>query len=414
MPNRRDFLNSVAAVSMIGAVKTYAGTGEQTTFEIDDRQYWLDVLKRLSTPVLGNLAQRKLRERMPIECVPGSEADRRTVTHLEAFGRLLSGIAPWLELADDTLPEETKFRMQTAALARQAMDSATDPQSPDFLNFTKNTQPLVDAAFLSLAILRAPNELWKKLDGKTQANLVAALKSTRVILPHFSNWLLFSATIEAALCSIGQEWDKMRIDYAVRQHDQWYKGDGMYGDGPEFHWDYYNSFVIHPLLIEVLQAVRKVSPGSYEDIYKKVLQRAQRYAEIQERLISPEGTYPAAGRSITYRCGAFHLLAQSAFRRELPKTIKPAQVRSALSAVIRKTLEAPGTFDADGWLTIGLCGHQPALGENYISTGSLYLCANALLPLGLSPSDEFWSAPPAEWTAKKLWSGQNLKADHAL
>ncbi len=26
----------------------------------------------------------------------------------------------------------------------------------------------------------------------------------------------------------------MRIDYAVRQHEQWYKGDGTYGDGPDF------------------------------------------------------------------------------------------------------------------------------------------------------------------------------------
>jgi hypothetical protein len=85
-----------------------------------------------------------------------------------------------------------------------------------------------------------------------------------------------------------------------------------------------------------------------------------------------------------------------------------------LTAVIRKTLEAPGTFDSDGWLTIGFCGHQPGVGETYISTGSLYLCSLAMLPLGLDPADPFWAAPPAPWTSVKAWSGQAFPIDHAL
>jgi hypothetical protein len=120
------------------------------------------------------------------------------------------------------------------------------------------------------------------------------------------------------------------------------------------------------------------------------------------------------GRSTTYRFGAFQTLALIAWRRDLPERIKPAQVRCALTAVIRTMIEAPGTFDAEGWLQIGFCGHQPALGETYISTGSLYLCSAGLLPLGLPPADEFWSAPAEPWTAQKLWSGENLPADHAI
>jgi hypothetical protein len=61
-----------------------------------------------------------------------------------------------------------------------------------------------------------------------------------------------------------------------------------------------------------------------------------------------------------------------------------------------------------------LCGHQPGIGETYISTGSLYLCSVALLPLGLPASDPFWSAPPQPWTAVKAWSGQAFPIDHAL
>jgi hypothetical protein len=77
-------------------------------------------------------------------------------------------------------------------------------------------------------------------------------------------------------------------------------------------------------------------------------------------------------------------------------------------------IEAPATFDDAGWLTIGFCGHQPSLGERYISTGSLYLCAAGLLPLGLPPGDDFWAGAPTDWTAKKMWSGQNMPPDHAI
>lgn len=84
-------------------------------------------------------------------------------------------------------------------------------------------------------------------------------------------------------------------------------------------------------------------------------------------------------------------------------------MRGALEAVIRRTLEAENTFDANGWLQVGLCGVQPCLAENYISTGSLYLCSTAFLPLGLPASDPFWSDPDAPWTMCKVWSGVNEK-----
>jgi hypothetical protein len=131
-------------------------------------------------------------------------------------------------------------------------------------------------------------------------------------------------------------------------------------------------------------------------------------------LISPEGTFPAVGRSLAYRCGAFQLLGQMTLRHELPDGLTPAQVRGAMSAMIHRTMDAPGTFDRAGWLTVGLAGHQPKIGESYISSGSAYLCAVGLLPLGLPVSDPFWSAPAEAWTSKAVWGGQDLPPDHAL
>jgi hypothetical protein len=86
--------------------------------------------------------------------------------------------------------------------------------------------------------------------------------------------------------------------------------------------------------------------------------------------------------------------------------------------VIARTLDAPETFDAQGWLQIGLCGHQPGVGETYISTGSLYLCSVAFLPLGLPSDDPFWQAAattaPPPITSQRAWSGQAFPIDHAL
>jgi hypothetical protein len=375
-----------------------------------DRAVWIDTMRRLADPVLTNLAGETLKARMPVEQAAG--AKRETVTHLEALGRLIAGLAPWIELADDRSAEAGE-RARYADLARRAIDRAVDPASRDFLNFTVERQPLVDAAFLAQGVLRAPRALNAALDPKTKRNLIAALESTRPILPGFNNWLLFSATVEAALARLGAKWDRMRVDYAVRQHDQWYKGDGTYGDGPDFHWDYYNSFVIHPMLLDVLDVFREELPA-WKAIADRAERRARRYAAVQERSIAPDGSFPPIGRSLAYRFGAFHLLAQAALQHRLPEAVSPAQVRGALTAVIRRTMEAQGTFDAGGWLTIGFCGHQPGIGERYISTGSVYLCAVGLLPLGLPPSDDFWSAAAQPWTSARAWSGQPFPIDQAL
>jgi hypothetical protein len=380
--------------------------------ETNDREYWVQVLTRIAHPVLQSLSERKLKVVMPVEAPHGNAAERRQFTYLEAMGRLLTGMAPWLESGPQSGPEGG-LRNQYAEWSRMAIQAGTDPASPDFMNFNHGSQPVVDAAFLALAILRAPTELWQKLDSKTQQHVIAALQSSRVIQPNFSNWLLFSAMVEAALCFMGVWWDPMREDYAVRTLDTWYKGDGVYGDGPAFHWDYYNSFVIHPMLLHILDTVAK-SSSSWDSYRPVMLMRARRYAAIQERMISPEGTFPPIGRSLCYRFGAFHLLAEMALRHELPEGVSPQQVRSALTAVMRRMVDAPGMFDDQGWLRVGFYGHQPSVAESYISTGSCYLCSAAWLPLGLPASDLFWAGSAAPWTAKRVWAGDDMPADHAL
>ncbi|HLP75594.1 MAG TPA: DUF2264 domain-containing protein [Candidatus Paceibacterota bacterium] len=414
MKSRREFFKSVAVAGALGSIglpaiaETNAPVKSQ---DEDDRRYWISILEKLAAPVLTNLSKEELKKRMPVEAA--NPSDRARYTHLEAFGRLLAGISPWLELRGLD-GNEAKLQSKWIDLTHKSLDAATNPDSADFLNFKAGGQALVDTAFLAQGILRAPQTCWETLDSRLQRQIVEALKSSRAIgTPDGSNWVMFTAMVEAALLHFGEPTIEERLEACVRKMLSWYKGDGAYGDGKFFHFDYYNSFVIHPMLVDVLRNLFK-KDERFETAYRTALNRARRFAEVQERLVAPDGTFPSLGRSTTYRCGAFQSLAQIALQEKLPESIRPAQVRAALTAVIRRTLEAPETFDRNGWLQLGFCGHQPSLAESYISTGSLYLCSAALLPLGLPPENLFWQSPAVPWTSQRLWSGELLAADHAL
>lgn len=89
------------------------------------RQYWVATAERLARPVLAGLAERTLHAHMQVESRPG--IDRSKVSHLEALGRLLAGLAPWLELYDSASqafrfpslsPGETPHRLRSPATRR--------------------------------------------------------------------------------------------------------------------------------------------------------------------------------------------------------------------------------------------------------------------------------------------------------
>jgi hypothetical protein len=378
----------------------------------EERASWLAMLDRICRPLFEALSQRRLKAVMPVEAYAGEQEHRRQTTYLEALGRALCGIAPWLEHGATT-GAEGEMRVRYCEWARAGIAAAVDRASPDYMDFGGDRQTIVDTAFLALAMLRAPHELREKLPAAVRAQLADAMRETRGKLPNYNNWLLFAAMIEAGLFALGEPWDRLRVDYALREHLNWYVGDGVYGDGPHFHQDYYNAFVILPFL-EMLMDVMGKQETAWSDMAVDIHQRGMRHAAIQERMIAPDGSYPVVGRSIAYRCGAFQQLADAALRHALPEEISPEQVRGALTAVLRRTLTPAGTFDEKGWLRIGLAGHQPSIGEVYISTGSLYLCMSAFLPLGLPAADRFWSGAAAPWSSVKVWGGADFKVDHAL
>lgn len=372
----------------------------------DVRREWLDALLKIVDPVLNALESGKLKKTMPLFF----HNERSAFAPLEAFGRSMLGLAPWLAADRENLgTEERILQEHYREKAVRCIAKATDPDSPDFMVFDKGGQPLVDTAFLAHAIVRAPDLL--KGNPDVRKKLVEAFKSSRRIPAFNCNWIFFSAMVEAGLYVLGESYDIMRVLYALRTYQGWYKGDGIYGDGEMFHCDYYNSFVIQPMYVDLVKVFSE-EHGEIKAMLPAVISRASRYAAILERLIAPDGSYPIVGRSICYRFGAFQMLSQAALQHHLAE-LSPAGVRCGLTAVIRKIMESPEMFDDNGWLLPGVYGYQPELAEEYINIGSLYLCSTVFLPLGLSPADAFWKDADEDWSGKKVWTGGHIPIDHA-
>ena len=384
------------------------------TTDPSDRDYWCSLAYKMAQPVLENMAKGELQKNTKTEFSPSFDNRDHSVVYMETFGRLMSGIAPWLTLSDDETPEGLQ-RKQLRIWALAAYKNAVDPESPDYLCWGKAGQNLVDAAFIAESFLRAWETLWIPLDDVTKQRYIKEFQALRKIDPPYSNWLLFSSTIESLLAKAGAQFDEYRVNMACRKVEEWYVGDGWYADGPSFAFDYYSSYVFHPMYLETLQAMADAKRSSridYHKYHERALKRAQKYAIILERFISPDGTFPVFGRSIVYRLSAMQPLSLMAWYQTLPKELSNGQVRAALTKVLHRMFDAQENFNDAGYLTIGFCGSQPDVADWYTNNGSLYMTSMVFMPLGLPANHPFWADAPQPWTQVKAWGGQPFPKDH--
>lgn len=379
-----------------------------------DRDYWVGQAYKMARPVLENMAHGKLQQNMLTEFSPSFDNRNRKVVFMETFGRLMAGIAPWLALPDDG-SDEAKQRKQLRDWALASYRNAVDPSSPDYLCWGVSDQNLVDAAYIAESFLRAYDTLWQPLDTLTKRRYFQEFQRLRRIDPPYTNWLLFASTIESFLAKAGGGCDNFRVNMACRKVEEWYVGDGWYADGPVFAFDYYSSYVFHAMYLETLQAMIDAKVNTridYNKYFDRALKRAQKYAIILERFISPEGTFPVIGRSTPYRLAAMQPLALLAWYQKMPKELSNGQVRSALTQVMHRMFDHQNNYNQKGFLTIGFCGSQPETADWYTNNGSLYMTSLSFMPLGLPANHPFWTDAPQPWTQVKAWNGKPFPKDH--
>ena len=414
--NRHYVLLLLMVILMIPSQDLSAKKKKQVK-EPTDRELWAEVLYRVAEPVLSNMSEGKLQQNMLVELSPTWDGRNKKVTYMECFGRLMAGLAPWISLPDDDTSEGI-WRKQLREWALKSYAQAVDPESPDYLLWRKEGQTLVDAAYIAESFIRGYDALWLPLDSVTKQRYITEFTQLRRVDPPYTNWLLFSATVEAFLRKAGAPSDTYRIASALRKVEEWYVGDGWYSDGKDFAFDYYNSFVLHPMYIEPLEIMTNSGKNKVWNMpecdYNRAVKRMQRFGMILERFISPEGTLPVFGRSITYRTGTLQPLALLAWREWLPKELPDGQVRAAMTAVIKRMFGDDRNFNEKGFLTLGFNGKQPNISDWYTNNGSLYMASLAFMPLGLPADHPFWTSPAEDWTSKKAWEGNDFPKDHAF
>ena len=179
----------------------------------NDREYWVLVISKMATPILENISKGTFQKNMPIVVSESFDGRNPKVGYMEAFGRLLAGIAPWLALPADNSNEGT-LRNKFLQQALLGIQHGVNPNSPDYFAWRdKSSQTLVDAAHLALALLRAPKALWEPLPENTKKQLIEEFKHIRWITPNESNWLLFASMTETFLLSVGVEPERKKIDH---------------------------------------------------------------------------------------------------------------------------------------------------------------------------------------------------------
>lgn len=403
-------------MTLVLALVPFMGiSAKKKAVQQSDRQYWCSLAYKMAQPVLENMAKGELQKNMQTEFSPSFDNRNKKVLYMECFGRLMAGVAPWLTLPDDATAEG-KQRKQLREWALASYKNAVDPQSPDYLCWGIGGQNLVDAAYIAESFLRAYDTLWKPLDEVTKKRYLAEFAKLRHIDPPYTNWLLFSSTIESFMAKAGGDFDEYRVNSACRKVEEWYVGDGWYADGPVFAFDYYSSYVFHPMYLETLQAMVDAKVNSrldYQKYYDRELKRCQKYSIILERFISPEGTFPAFGRSIPYRMATMQPLALMAWYQKLPKDLSNGQVRAALTKVLHRMFDQENNFNEKGYLSIGFCGNgQKNVADWYTNNGSLYMTTLAFMPLGLPADHPFWTDAAQPWTQVKAWNNQQFPKDH--
>ena len=90
-------LTFLMAFALVCANVAAAPKGKQKT----DREVWVDIMYQMAEPVMKNMAEGKLQQVMDtaggnknLELSPTWDNRDKKVAYMEAFGRLLAGLAP--------------------------------------------------------------------------------------------------------------------------------------------------------------------------------------------------------------------------------------------------------------------------------------------------------------------------------
>jgi hypothetical protein len=313
---------------------------------------------------------------------PGSDPGDAT-SELEAFARAFMLVA--LRAAGEDGRQPATWLQPWAA----ALDAGTTPGHPEgWPQIAHHDQTLVEATAIALGLHWSRPLLWDNLDDRVRQQVVHWLAGSQDKWCADNNHVLFGATVQAFLASVGADHDAAAIDGALNRIDDWYVGDGWYSDGVGRRFDHYNGWTFHlyPFFIEqMLTGSAPGCPGTSRpfDVYRT---RLRMFLDDYQYLFDATGTPVLQGRSLIYRWG----MAAPFFMGELQgvSPLPPGRTRRLASGMLGGFVDA-GVLD-EKVLDLGWKRPAPDLLQSYNAPGSPLWASKGFLGLLTPASHRLW------------------------
>ena len=310
----------------------------------------------------------------------GSAARRKRMDGLEAFARTFLLAAFRLAGAGGTAPGDLADRY--ASGLRAGVDRRGSDAWP---RITDRSQPIVEAAFIALALFETRPWIWDRLKSGEQEQVIAWLSGIQGKRVWANNWVLFRVTVNAFLKSVGAPYREDEIARGLELVDSWYRRNGWYSDGAGTSFDYYVGWGIHFFTLLWRRMDGDQSDPSRAAVYGR---RALQYLDKYRYFFAANGAPLYHGRSLTYRFATAAPLWAGALLDSTP--LGPGETRRIASGVLRHFVERGAI--RDGLLTRGWYEEFPPMVQSYSGHGSQYWASQAFLGLLLPPEHPVWTA----------------------
>ncbi|HTB79578.1 MAG TPA: DUF2264 domain-containing protein [Opitutaceae bacterium] len=305
---------------------------------------------------------------------------------LEAFARPLWGLAPFA--AGGGIFHQWN-------VIREVIECGVDPGHPKYWGLGSNKDHrFTDYPAIASLMAFAPTCTWKIFEPKTKDNIVSWLSHINTVELYNNNWLFFRVLTNLSLAKIGAPYDLRQINSDLTRLDEFYCGEGWYGDGNESQIDYYLPMTMH--YYSLIWAGLNASDSVWTPRFKE---RAQAFAPQFAAWFANDGSAIPFGRSLTYRFaqGAFWGALAFANVEALPWGV----IKDLYLKHLRWWLRQP-IFTETGILSVGYGYPNLSMAEDYNGPGSPYWAFKIFLPLALPSSHPFWQAEPSAQKRTKI------------
>lgn len=270
-------------------------------------------------------------------------------------------------------------------------------------------QPLVEAAFITMCLGVARDELWAPLDDRERAAVVDWLSSLKDARPYPNNWRWFTVLVNTFLKRAGYPHNEPLTRWCLEGLRADHVDGGWFHDNGSL--DFYAGFIQQTLPLFWAEWDGAAHPALRDE----VLKRHTAFLGTYPHVFSREGRMPRWGRSLTYRFASAAPLALAFFRPDTPR-LDAGFARKMATGTLNQFLGREGVV-RQGILSLGFYEEDARVVDPYSCTGSPMFACQLFLSLGLPPESPFWTAPLSDgfWSnpPKKFTLGASgLKVEH--